>query len=386
MRFQGIFFLWGIVVALSSTGIAQTTQQQSATHQCEHCIPAKGYAAASPEWHFTPHEFERRAVGEHDVLIEILYCGICHTDLHQVAEDWRKGHFPMIPGHEIVGRVAQVGEKVTRFQVGDYAGVGCLVDSCGQCEMCLKDEEQYCPKAIWTYNSIDRDGTVTMGGYANNIVVTEKFAIKIPDNAPIERVGPLLCAGITTYGPLKYNKVKSGDKVAVAGFGGLGHMAVQYAVAMGAEVTVFDLKEEKREPARQMGAARYVNLRNEDELQGLNGSFDLVISTIPVRFDVDMYLRMLKIDGTMVLLGIPPANQTPTLSTASLSGRRKIYASLIGGIRETQEMVDFSVQHGIYPQVEIIPIQKLDEAFKNLSEGNFQFRYVIDMQSLEMAP
>ena len=371
-----------MAVTILALSLSVFAQQQAAPQACEHCISAKGFAAQEAKWHFTPHEFERRAVGDDDVLIEILYCGICHTDLHQVAEDWFKGHFPMIPGHEIVGRVTQVGKNVTRFKVGDYAGVGCLVNSCGQCEMCLAGEEQYCPKLVGTYNSLDRDGSVTMGGYSNNIVVTEKFVIKIPAEAPIERVGPLLCAGITTYAPLKYSKIKQGDKVAVAGFGGLGHMAVQYAVAMGAEVTVFDLKEEKREAAREMGAVRYVNLRNADELQGLENSFHLIISTIPVHFDVDMYLRMLKIDGTMVLLGVPPSDQTPTLSTASLMGRKKIYASLIGGIRETQEAVDFSVEHEIYPQVEIIPIQKLDEAFKNISEGNFQFRYVIDMQSL----
>jgi uncharacterized zinc-type alcohol dehydrogenase-like protein len=230
---------------------------------------------------------------------------------------------------------------------------------------------------------LERDGRVSQGGYSNRIVVTEKFAIKVPQNVPLERIGPLLCAGITTYSPLMSNKVKPGDKVAVAGFGGLGHMAVQYAVAMGAEVTVFDIKEEKREAAREMGAVCYVNLRNETELEGLDNTFHLILSTIPVKFDVDMYLRMLKVDGTMVLLGVPPSDQTPTLSTGSLMSRRKIYGSIIGGIRETQEMLDYSVKHGIYPQVEVIPIQKLDEAYKNIAEGNFQFRYVIDLQSLE---
>jgi len=366
------------------------SQQQDQAHDHENCIHAKGFAAFKPEWHFGLYEFDRRAVGDNDVLIEILYCGICHTDLHMVAEHWMPGRFPMIPGHEIVGRVTQVGRSVTRFKVGDYAGVGCLVDSCGECEMCLKGEEQYCPKFIATYGWIDRDGSVTMGGYSNCIVVTEAFAIKVPSNVPLERVAPLFCAGITTYSPLMYNKVKPGDKVAVAGFGGLGHMAVQYAVAMGAEVTVFDLKEDKREPAREMGAVCYVNLRNETELEGLDNTFHLIISTIPVRFDVDMYLRMLKIDGTMVLLGVPPSDQDPTLQAASLMGRRKIYGSAIGGIRETQEMLDYSVEHGIYPQVEVIPIQKLDEAYKNISEGNVgtptgnsQFRYVIDLRSLE---
>jgi len=375
--------------------VAQSQQDQ--VHDHENCVHAKGFAAFTPEWHFAPFEFERRAVGDDDVLIEILYCGICHSDLHMVAEDWMPGRFPMIPGHEIVGRVTQVGRNVTLFAVGDYAGVGFLIDSCGKCEMCLKGEEQYCPDYVATFNAVERDGRVSQGGYSNRIVMNEKFVIKIPPNVPLERIGPLFCAGITTYAPLVQNKVKPGDKVAVAGFGGLGHMAVQYAVAMGAEVTVFDVKEEKREAAREMGAARYVNLRNEAELEGLDNTFHLILSTIPVRFDVDMYLRMLKIDGTMVLLGVPPSDQSPTLNTASLMWRRKITASLIGGIRETQEMLDYSVEHGIYPQVEVIPIQKLDEAFKNLAEGNvaqlvgrstsptgnFQFRYVIDLRSLK---
>ena len=383
MRLRNTIPTMVVIFAVLLLPAGMLSAQQDSAHDRENCIHCKGYAAMKPEWHFVPHDFDRRAVGDDDVLIEILYCGICHTDLHFVAEHWMKGHFPMIPGHEIVGRVTQVGRNVTRFRVGDCTGVGCMVNSCGECEMCRKGEEQFCPKLIATYGSIDRDGSVTMGGYSNHIVVTEAFAIRVPPNVPLERVGPLLCAGITTYSPLMYNHVKPGDKVAVAGFGGLGHMAVQYAVALGAEVTVFDLKEEKREAAREMGALRYVNLRNEEELQGMNDTFHLIISTIPVRFDVDMYLRMLKVDGTMVLLGVPPNDQDPTLQTSSLMGRRKIYGSLIGGIRETQEMLDFSVEHGIYPQVEVIPIQKLDEAYKNISEGNFMFRYVIDMQTLK---
>jgi len=378
MQHKTTFFTLVICFVAMFSSSAQSQQQSH-----EKGIPVKGYAATKPEWHFKPFEFERRPVGDNDVLIEILYCGICHTDLHMVAEDWMKGHFPMIPGHEIVGRVTQVGRNVTRFRVGDYAGVGFVIDSCGKCEMCLKGEEQYCPTYVSTYNAIERDGRVAQGGFSNRIVMAEKFVIRVPPNTPLERVAPLFCAGITTYAPLMQNKVKPGDKVAVAGFGGLGHMAVQYAVAMGAEVTVFDIKEEKREAAGEMGAVRYVNTRNESELQGLNNTFDLILSTIPVKFDVDMYLRMLKIDGTMVLLGVPPSDQSPTLNTASLMWRRKIYASLIGGIRETQEMLDYSVEHSVYPQVEVIPIQKLDEAFKNISEGNFMFRYVIDLQTLK---
>jgi len=365
-----------LVTVLTETVTAQQNHVPGAA------IHARGYAALKPEWKFTPYEFDRRSLGDDDILVEILYCGICHTDLHQVAEDWRKGTFPMVPGHEIVGLVKEVGKNVRNFKVGDHAGVGCLVNSCGKCESCLEDDEQYCPRAVWTYNSTDVDGSPTMGGYSNNIVVTERFAAKIPPEAPLEKVAPLLCAGITTYSPLQYNHVKQGDKVAVAGFGGLGHMAVQYAVAFGAEVTVFDITEEKRQAAAEMGAVKYVNVKNADELRGLENTFHLVISTIPTNYDVEMYLRMLKKDGIMVLLGMPPKDQAPILKTNALRGRRKIYGSLIGGLRETQEMMDFSVKNNIYPKVELIPIQKLDEAFQNIAAGKFPFRYVIDMQSL----
>ncbi|MDR1382474.1 MAG: NAD(P)-dependent alcohol dehydrogenase [Planctomycetaceae bacterium] len=365
------FLFFGIILTTTSA------QEHSAK------ISAQGYAAMTAGRHFVPYEFERRAVGESDVLIEILYAGICHTDLHQVMEDWRKGIFPMVPGHEIVGRVAQTGKNVQSVKVGDYAGVGCMVHSCGECEQCRKHEEQYCPQTVWTYNSLDTNGTPSQGGYSDKIVVDENFVVKIPENVPLERIAPLFCAGITTYSPLRYNNVKAGDNVAVAGFGGLGDMAVQYAIAMGAKVTVFDVNESKRQSAMDLGAVKFVNVRNENELIGLNSSFDLMISTIPTRYDVGMYLRMLKVDGTVVLLGMPPGDQTPMIPAMSLMGRRKVYASLIGGMKETREMLEFSVRNKIYPHVEIIPIQKLDEAFQNLAEGKALFRYVIDMKSLD---
>ncbi|MDR1494052.1 MAG: NAD(P)-dependent alcohol dehydrogenase [Planctomycetaceae bacterium] len=364
-------------------GIVLTTVSAQEDNSAK--IPAKGYAAMTAGRRFVPYEFERRGVGENDVLIEILYAGICHTDLHQVMEDWRKGIFPMVPGHEIVGRVSQTGKNIQSVKIGDYAGVGCMVNSCGECEQCRKDEEQYCPKTIWTYNCLDTDGIPSQGGYSDKIVVNEKFVVKIPEEAPLERMAPLFCAGITTYSPLRYHRVKPGDNLAVAGFGGLGDMAVQYAIAMGAKVTVFDVNEGKRQSAIDLGVAKFVNVRNEKELDGLNGSFDLILSTIPTRYDAGMYLRMLKVDGAMVLLGMPPKDQTPIIPAAALTGRRKIYASLIGGMKETREMLDFSVKNKIYPHVEIIPIQKLDEAFQNLAEGKAPFRYVIDMKSLNDA-
>lgn len=346
-------------------------------------VHTKGYAGMDAKSDLVPYEFERRAVGDDDILIDVLYSGICHSDIHTVKGDWGGTPYPCVPGHEIVGRVAQVGKDVHKFKVGDIAGVGCMVNSCGECEYCKAGEEQYCAKgATYTYGSSEGNG-YTKGGYSNNIVVKESFALRVPENAPLDQVAPLLCAGITTYSPLRYNHVKKGDQVGVAGFGGLGHMAVQYAIAMGAEVTVFDITEDKRQAALDMGAVKYVNTKNEGEMQGLNNSFNLLISTIPFSFKVEPHMAMLKVDGTMVLLGVPPRDQVPSLSTNALWGRRKIYYSLIGGIPETQEMLDYSIKNNIYPKVEVIPIQQINEAYKNVLDGKVQFRYVIDMASLK---
>ena len=350
-------------------------------------IPSKGYALFSKDGNFTPYEFTRHAVGNNDVLIEILYAGICHSDLHHAREDWRKETYPMVPGYEIAGRVVKVGKNVTKLKVGDFAGVGCLVNSCGDCEHCRKGEEQYCDKRVLTYASKDiyHNNEMTQGGYSNNIVVSEKFAIKVPKYAQLEKVAPLLCAGITTYSPIKFTKVMKGDKVAVAGFGGLGHMAVLYAVALGAQVTVFDITEEKRQDAMKMGAVNYFNVRNPEELKGLDNSFRVIISTIPAKYDPAMYLKMLKLDGELVILGLPAKADTPSVDIGTLiwQARRKIYGSQIGGIRETQEMLDYSVANNIYPRVEIIPIQKLDEAYQKVLAGEVNFRYVIDMSTLK---
>jgi uncharacterized zinc-type alcohol dehydrogenase-like protein len=368
-----------LIIILSAVLVTHAFAQDNLVH-------TKGYALFSKDGKFTPYEFKRHAVGDNDVLIEILYAGICHSDLHHAWEDWRKETYPMVPGHEIAGRVVKVGKNVTKFKVGDYAGVGCLVNSCGECEYCKKGEEQYCEKRILTYASKDsyHNNEITQGGYSNNIVVSEKFAIKIPQNAQLEKVAPLLCAGITTYSPIKFTHVKKGDKVAVAGFGGLGHMAVQYAVALGAEVTVFDIAENKRQDALNMGAVKYVNVNHPEELKGLDNSFRVVISTIPAKYDPAMYLRMLKLDGELVILGLPAKENTPSIDIATMiwQARRKIYGSQIGGIPETQEMMDYSVTHNIYPRVEIIPIQKLDEAYQKVLAGEVKFRYVIDMSTL----
>jgi uncharacterized zinc-type alcohol dehydrogenase-like protein len=370
-------WLWVILLAVAATTRASAQDNR---------VQAKGYALFSKDGKFEPYEFTRHAVGDDDVLIEILYSGICHTDLHRGRSQWRDETYPMVAGHEIAGRIMQVGKSVTRFKVGDHAGVGYLVNSCGDCEYCEKGEEQYCGKRVITFAGIDlfHDNEPTQGGYANNIVVLERFAIQIPKNAPMEKVAPLFCAGITTYSPLKSTNVGKGDVVAVAGFGGLGHMALLYAVAFGAQVTVFDVTEEKRQDALDMGAVKYINITHPDDLKDLDGRFRVILNTIPASYDPAMYLRMLAIDGEMVVLGIPGREETASVAMSSLVmlPRRKLYGSQVGGMREMQEMLDYSVANGIYPRVEIIPIQELDGAFEKLKSGEVKYRYVIDMSTL----
>lgn len=357
-------------------------------------VPSKGFAVDSAEGHFHLYEFTRHAVGDNDVLIETMYAGICHSDLHAAWDEHGvhgiKGIYPMVPGHEIVGRIVQKGKNVTKFKVGDYAGVGCMVNSCGHCAFCNMDKEQFCENGTtFTYNSIDRyhDNEPAMGGYSNNIVVSENFAIHIPENADIKRVAPLLCAGVTTWSPIRFSKVKKNDKVAVAGFGGLGHMAVQYLVALGADVTVFDITEDKRADASRMGASRYVNVNRPEELKGLTNTFDFIISTIPADYEPLMYARMLKMEsGEMAIVGLPEkASINVTDLAMGGAAHRKVYGSLIGGIKETQEMLDYSLEHNIYPEVEVIPAEAaaIDKAYRNVQDGKVKFRYVIDMNTLK---
>lgn len=371
-----------IFISLFLLSISMQSQHQ----HTKDCIKSKGYAAMEVNGLLTPYEFTRHCVGDDDILVDILYSGICHSDLKQISNAWRIGSFPMVPGHEMVGKVSQVGKNVKKFKVGDIAGVGCLVNSCGECEYCKQGDEQFCTKtAVWTYNSKDyfHDDRFTQGGYSNNIVVKEKYAFTIPSNAPLEKVGPLLCAGVTTYEPIKLTNVKKGDKVAVAGFGGLGHMAVQYAIAKGADVTVFDISDKKRDAAKKMGVLKYVNVNNPEEMKGFDNTFRVIISTIPYKFNVETYLKMLKVDGELALVGMPATEQIPSANTGPLRGRKKISHYLIGGTPITQEMIDYSVKNNIYPIVEVVPIQKVNEAFKNVAKGEVQFRYVIDMSSLK---
>lgn len=355
-------------------------------------ILAKGFAINSADGRFHKHEFTRHSVGDNDILIEILYAGICHSDLH-AAWDEQKAQgihaiYPMVPGHEIAGRVTHIGKNVTKFKVGDYAGVGCMVNSCGHCHSCDMHKEQFCENATtFTYNSVDKyhENQISMGGYSNNIVVSEKFGIKIPANADLKRVAPLLCAGVTTWSPIQFSKVKANDKVAVVGYGGLGHMAVQYLMTLGADVSIFDITEEKRADGQRMGASKYVNVNNVDEMKDLKNTFDFIITTVPFNYEPLQYIQMLKMGGEMAIVGLP-ANSTINIADMALgASQRKVYGSLIGGIKETQEMLDFSITHNIYPEVEIIQAnaQEIDKAYRNVSNGKVKFRYVIDMSTLD---
>ena len=351
-------------------------------------IPARGYAAFSKEWKFKPYEFTRHPLGQNDVLLEILSAGICHSDLHAVSGDHGTPSYPMVPGHEIMGKVVAVGDKVSKFKVGDYAGVGCMVNSCGECEACKASKEQYCSnaKTVFTYNSKDvfHGGENTYGGYSNNIVLSEKFAIKVPRNAEIEKVAPLLCAGITTYSPIMFSKVSKGQKVAVAGVGGLGHMALQYMVKLGAEVTCFDIVD-KENACKALGAKEFVNVKSARFKEFAN-TFDFIISTIPYHYDINAYRAMLKFGGEMAIVGLPSHKDAPSLNSQTFIWQlqnKRLYSSLIGGIKETQEMLDFSVKNKIYPKVEIIKISELNSAYKKVAEGKADFRFVIDMKSLE---
>jgi uncharacterized zinc-type alcohol dehydrogenase-like protein len=370
-----------LVFASMSTSYAQNKGER---------IPAKGFAVQEASGHFQPYEFTRHAVGDNDIQIDILYAGICHSDLHHVFADWGAEEYPMVPGHEIAGRVVAVGKNVTKFKVGDYAGIGCMIGSCRHCEACEQDLEQYCEEgAVMTYHGIDRfnGNEHTQGGYSNTYVVAEDFAIRVPSNADIEKVAPLMCAGITAYSPLMQAGVKKGDKVGIAGFGGLGHMGVQYAVSLGADVTVFDITEDKREDALRMGATKYVNVNNPEDLKGLDRTFDFILSTIPAKYAPVMYMKMLKLNGQLGIVGLPALRNMPSLTVSELifQGHRNVFGSQIGGIKETQEMLDYSVEHNIYPEVEVIKArgEEIDKAYQNVLDGKVKFRYVIDMHTME---
>lgn len=343
-------------------------------------LPTKGYAASAAKAPLAPFNFSRRDVGPNDVLIKIAYCGICHSDVHQARDEWGGSIFPMVPGHEIVGTVEKIGPDVTRFKVGDTVGVGCLVDSCRACEGCDEGLEQYCEvHPVFTYNAMEKDNkTPTYGGYSSQIVVDENYVLRVAPNLPLERVAPLLCAGITTYSPLRHWGIGPGHKIAVAGLGGLGHMAVKIAAALGAEVTVLSTSSSKKEDALRLGAHHFINTK-EDKPKPKQ--FDFIISTVSAPYAVNQYIDLLKRDGTMVLVGVPDQPIPITLPSLILY-RRELAGSLIGGLRETQEMLDFCAKHNVLADVEVVPINYVNEAYDRMVRSDVRYRFVIDMKSL----
>ena len=343
-----------------------------------------GYAAHSPKAPLAPFSFERRAPRPHDVQIEILYCGVCHSDLHQVRDEWSKGMFPMVPGHEIVGRVTAVGNEVQGFKAGDLAGVGCMVDSCRVCPSCKDGLEQYCSEGFTgTYNAYERGTqTPTYGGYSTQIVVDQAFVLRVSDKLPLAGVAPLLCAGITTYSPLRFWKVGKGHKVGVVGLGGLGHMAVKFAHAFGAQVVLFTTSPGKAEDARRLGADEVVVSSDKAQMRAHAGSFDFILDTVSAPHDMNAYIAQLKRQGTLTVVGIP--DKDPSLRLGGLVfQRRNLAGSLIGGIAETQEMLDFCAEHGITSDIELIPIQKINEAYERMLKSDVKYRFVIDCATLK---
>jgi uncharacterized zinc-type alcohol dehydrogenase-like protein len=345
-------------------------------------LQVKAYAAAAMAAPLSPLTIERREPGTRDVLVDILYCGICHSDLSFVHGHFPFAHFPMVPGHEIVGRVAQVGSAVTRFQVGDTVGVGCMVDSCRSCPECQSEHEQYCPSMIPTYAGVERDGrTVTQGGYSARITVDEHFVVRIPASLSLAAAAPLLCAGITTYSPLRHWNVGRGSQVAVVGLGGLGHLAVKFASAMGAEVTVLSRTDDKKDAALKLGADDYAATSEANWSQPLLGRFDVILNTVSGNVDWDVHVGLLKRDGALIVLGVPEAPLTLS-PYGLLMQRRSVAGSMIGGMRETQEMLDFCGEHGIAADIEMIPIQQVNAAFERIRKSDVRYRFVIGMASL----
>lgn len=344
-------------------------------------IQTKGYAAQSATTPLQPFSFERRDPRPDDVVIEIAYCGVCHSDIHTARSEWGPAQYPCVPGHEIVGRVIQVGKKVKRFKVGDLAGVGCFVDSCGKCPACKSGEEQFCPDGVFTYNSTERDGkTPTYGGYSSHITIREKYALKIKKGLPLDRVAPLLCAGITTYSPLKRYGAGKGKKVGVVGLGGLGHMAVKIAKAMGAEVTVFSTSPNKEADAKKLGAKHFVLSTAAANFAPIAGKFDLIIDSVSAEHDFTPYLQSLKMDGTHVLLGVAP-KPNEVSAFALIMGRKRLTGSLIGGLRETQEMLDFCARKKVFSDIELIPAERINEAYERTIKSQVKYRFVIDAKT-----
>ncbi|WP_159232709.1 NAD(P)-dependent alcohol dehydrogenase [Mycolicibacterium vanbaalenii] len=341
------------------------------------------YAATSAVDPLTRTTITRRDVGPHDVAFDIHFAGICHSDIHTVRAEWGKVNYPLVPGHEIAGVVTEVGSEVSKFTVGDRVGVGCFVDSCRECEYCRAGEEQYCnnPGMVGTYNGIGRDGQPTQGGYSGAIVVDENYVLRVPDAVSLADAAPLLCAGITTYSPLRHWNAGPGTRVAVIGLGGLGHLAVKLAVALGADVTVLSQSLKKMEDGLRLGASEYHATSDRDTFKKLRGSFDLILNTVSANLDLGAYLGLLKLDGTLVELGMPE-HPMEVPAPALIFGRRRLSGSLIGGIAETQEMLDFCAEHGVTPEIEVIEPEYINEAYDRVVASDVRYRFVIDTASL----
>lgn len=343
------------------------------------------YAAPKAKSPLAPFKIERRNPGPNDVVIDIQYCGICHSDIHLARDEWGRGNFPMVPGHEIVGIVSQVGNAVTKYKVGDKVGVGCFVDSCRACTPCKEGIEQYCEKGMTlTYNSFEKDGkTLTYGGYSTQIVVDENYVLRIPDSIPLQNAAPLLCAGITTYSPLKHWDIKKGDVVGVIGLGGLGHMAVKIAAAMGAHVIVFSTSDSKKADALKFGAKEFVNTKTQDAIKNHEQTCDLLINTVSDNIDLALMSTLLKLNGTMVLVGLPEDPNTPINVRNLIFKRRAVAGSVIGGIKETQEMLDFCAKHNIAADIELIPADKINDAYERTIKSDVRYRFVIDIKTMK---
>ncbi|WP_413288427.1 NAD(P)-dependent alcohol dehydrogenase [Bdellovibrio sp. HCB337] len=346
-------------------------------------ISAKGVAAFSAKEPLGPYSFERRDPKDYDVVIDIKFCGICHSDIHTVRSEWGQANYPVVPGHEIAGIVRAIGPKVTSYKVGDQVGVGCFVDSCRECSYCQQDLEQYCSKGMnGTYNSFEKDGvTPTQGGYSNVIVVDENYVLRIPNSIPLDKAAPLLCAGITLYSPLMHWKAEPGKRVAIMGMGGLGHMGVKIARALGADVTVLSHSDKKREDALKMGAHHFVSTHNPQVLKEHRGKFDLIINTVSADINMGDYFELLKVDGALVVVGLP--EKPLTIHPFPLVMKRRSYAgSLIGSIKETQEMLDFCARHHIAPEIEVITPKEVNTAYERVIKSDVRYRFVIDMATL----
>ncbi|HEY4111897.1 NAD(P)-dependent alcohol dehydrogenase [Puia sp.] len=347
-------------------------------------IPVKGYAAQSPTTDLAPWNFQRRDVGPHDVQFDIQFCGVCHSDLHQIKNDWFPGIFPMVPGHEIVGKVVKVGSAVKKFKVGDLAGTGCLVDSCRHCDNCKDDLEQYCTNGgSYTYNSTEQDHkTPTYGGYSNSIVVHEDFVLHISEKLDLAATAPLLCAGITTYSPLRHWKIGKGHKVAIVGLGGLGHMGVKFAAAFGAEVTVMSTSPSKEKDAKKLGAHHFLVTKDPEQVKAAANSFDFILDTVSAEHDVNMYMSMLKRDGTHCIVGLP-STAIPIQPFTVVGGRKSFAGSSIGGLKETQEMLDYCAEHNIVSDIEMIDIRDITKSFARMEKGDVRYRFVIDIATIK---